>query len=230
MSAPVILIVDDNPQIREILAINFAKEGFRIEEATDGVEAIGKANQLSPAIVLLDIMIPVLDGIEVCRQLRQFSNIPVILLTARDEDQDRSLELDLGADDYVTKPFSARDLVLRVKALLDHVPEADYTKAGLLQFPDLTIDITGQNIQLTDRVVPLTLKETELLWQLAAHPGQAFSPETLLEKVWGYDSGAEAGVVDHHIRRLRKKLAADEKTPWDIQKAWGAGYRFVVRR
>jgi DNA-binding response OmpR family regulator len=230
MSAPVILIVDDDAQIREILSVNFAKEGFKIEEAADGVEAIRKVEQVKPNMILLDIMMPVLDGIEVCRQVRKFSNVPIIMLTARSEDEDRIMGLDLGADDYVTKPFNSRELVSRVNAVLRRVPDADYMKAQVLRFNDLTINIADQNINVFGRVVPLTLREMELLWCLASRPGRTFSREMLLEKVWGYDFCGETRTVDCHIKRLRQKLGVNDKTPWDIQTAWGVGYRFEVRQ
>lgn len=229
MSKPAILIVDDEAQIREILAVYFAKEGFEISEATDGIEAIRKVEQIKPNIVLLDIMMPVLDGIEVCRQIRKFSRVPIIMLTARAEDEDRIMGLDLGADDYISKPFNPREVVARVNAVLRRVPDADYMKAEILNFSNLEINIAEHTIRVYDKTVPLTSKEMELLWCLASHPGRSFSREILLEKVWGYTYCGETRTVDGHIKRLRQKLGVKESTPWDIQTVWGVGYRFEVR-
>ncbi len=229
MGKPVILVVDDDVKIREILAVYCSKEGFDVAEAADGVEAIRKVEQVKPNMVILDIMMPVLDGIEVCRQIRKFSRVPIIMLTARAEDEDRIMGLDLGADDYVTKPFNPREVVARVNAVLRRAPDADYAKAEVLRFPDLIININEHTINVSGKTVPLTAKEMELLWCLASHPGRAFSREILLEKVWGYTYCGETRTVDGHIKRLRQKLGVSEKTAWDIQTVWGVGYRFEVR-
>jgi DNA-binding response OmpR family regulator len=226
---PVILVVDDDVKIREILVVYCTKEGFEVAEAADGVEAIRKVEQVKPNMIILDIMMPVLDGIEVCRQIRKFSRVPIIMLTARAEDEDRIMGLELGADDYVTKPFNPREVVARVNAVLRRAPDADYAKAEVLRFPDLVININEHTINVSGRTVPLTAKEMELLWCLASHPGRAFSREILLEKVWGYTYCGETRTVDGHIKRLRQKLGVSQDSPWDIQTVWGVGYRFEVR-
>lgn len=229
MGKPVILVVDDDVKIREILVVYCTKEGFEVAEAADGVEAIRKVEQVKPNMIILDIMMPVLDGIEVCRQIRKFSRVPIIMLTARAEDEDRIMGLELGADDYVTKPFNPREVVARVNAVLRRAPDADYAKAEVLRFPDLVININEHTINVSGRTVPLTAKEMELLWCLASHPGRAFSREILLEKVWGYTYCGETRTVDGHIKRLRQKLGVSQDSPWDIQTVWGVGYRFEVR-
>lgn len=229
MLGQTLLIVDDDSQIRELLTFYFVKEGFTIEEAADGVEAIRKVEQMKPNLVILDIMMPVLDGIEACRQIRKFSAVPIIMLTARSEDEDRIMGLELGADDYVIKPFNPREVVARVNAVLRRVPDTEFTKAGILRFVDLEINITDHTITTFGQQVPLTPKEMELLWCLASHPGRTFSREILLEKVWGYTYCGETRTVDTHIKRLRQKLGARDTTPWDIQTVWGVGYRFEVR-
>lgn len=229
MREPTILIVDDDAKIREMLALYFDKEKFTVEEAGDGVEAIRKVEQLKPAMVLLDIMLPVLDGIEVCRQIRKFSRVPIIMLTARGEDDDRIMGLELGADDYITKPFNPREVVARVKAVLRRIPDQDFTKADILRFDDLEININEHTITTSQQTIPLTTKEMELLWCLASHPGRTFTRELLLEKVWGYTYCGETRTVDTHIKRLRQKLHIRENSPWDIQTVWGVGYRFEVR-
>ncbi|VBB06343.1 transcriptional regulatory protein c terminal [Lucifera butyrica] len=230
MAGQTILIVDDDAQIRELLSLYFQKEGFTVEEAADGVEAIRKVEQTAPGMVILDVMLPVLDGIEVCRQIRKFSRVPIIMLTARAEDEDRILGLELGADDYITKPFNPREVVARVNAVLRRVSDGDFLKAEVLHFRDLEINCSEHSINVAGRVVPLTGKEMELLWCLASHPGRTFSRELLLEKVWGYTYCGETRTVDSHIKRLRQKLGAKDTTPWDIQTVWGVGYRFEVRQ
>lgn len=230
MAGQTLLIVDDEPQIRELLKIYFTKEGFTVEEAADGAEAIRKIVQIKPNLILLDIMMPILDGIEVCREVRKFSKVPIIMLTARVEDEDRIMGLELGADDYITKPFNPREVVARVNAVLRRVPDAAYIEAAVLYFSDLEINIRDHEIITFGKKVSLTSKEMELLWCLAAKPGQTFSREILLEKVWGYTYCGETRTVDTHIKRLRQKLAIRENAPWDIQTVWGIGYRFVVEK
>ena len=229
MQEQTILIVDDDKQIREILSLYFNKEHFTIAEAADGIEAIRKAEQIQPALILLDIMLPVLDGIEVCRQIRKFSRVPIIMLTARGEDDDRIMGLELGADDYITKPFNPREVVARVKAVLRRVPDNAFSKANILRFTNLEININDHSLTTSGKTIPLTAKEIELLWCLASHPGRTFSREMLLEKVWGYTYCGETRTVDSHIKRLRQKLNIKADSPWDIQTVWGVGYRFEVR-
>jgi DNA-binding response OmpR family regulator len=229
MIGQTLLIVDDDVQIRELLKLYFVKEGFNVVEAADGVEAIRKVEQTKPNMIILDIMMPILDGIEVCRQIRKFSFVPIIMLTARAEDDDRIMGLELGADDYVTKPFNPREVVARVNAVLRRVPDTEFTKANILRFSNLEVNINEYTITTFGQTVPLTPKEMELLWCLASHPGQTFSREMLLEKVWGYTYCGETRTVDSHIKRLRQKLGIKDTSSWDIQTVWGVGYRFQVR-
>jgi len=229
MSRQIVLIVDDDHNIREILSLYFAKAGFQVEEAADGVEAIRKIDQTKPNIIILDIMMPILDGIEVCRQVRKFSRVPIIMLSARVEDEDRIMGLELGADDYIVKPFNPREVIARVNAVLRRVPDTNFTSADRLHFPNLDINITDYTITTYGLPVPLTAKEMELLWCLASRPGRTFSREILLEKVWGYTYCGETRTIDNHIRRLRQKMNANETTPWDIKTVWGVGYRFEVK-
>lgn len=224
-----VLLVDDDPQIRDILAIYFKKENFTVTEAADGLEAIRKAEQLNPSIILLDIMMPVLDGIEVCRQIRKISRVPIIMLTARSEDDDRIMGLELGADDYITKPFNPREVVARVKAVLRRAHDTARPVSPILRFSNLDIDINEHTITAFDQTISLTTKEIELLWCLASHPNRTFSRELLLEKVWDYTYCGETRTVDTHIKRLRQKLRSSDETPWDIKTVWGVGYRFEVR-
>lgn len=229
MSSQVILIADDEPQIRELLALYFGKEGFTVEEAGDGAEAIVKVQQVKPSMVLLDIMMPVMDGLEVCRQVRKISTIPIILLTARAEDEDRIMGLEIGADDYITKPFNPREVVARVKAVLRRSPESSFSSSDTLRFSNLDINMSEYKAVAFGKEIVLTAKEMEVLWYLASHPGRVFSREQLLESVWGYTYYGDTRTVDTHIKRIRQKLGAKESTPWDIKTVWGVGYKFEVK-
>ena len=231
MSAQTVLIADDDAKIRELLELYLTKEGFAVEQAADGAEAILKAQQLKPDLIVLDVMMPVLDGMEVCRQVRKFSRVPVIMLTARVEDDDRILGLELGADDYVGKPFNPRELVARVKAVLRRVQVAETPAAGndVLKFPNLLINRQEYAATAGGNTVQLTAKEMDLLWHMASHPGRVFSREQLLESVWGYEYFGDTRTVDTHIKRIRHKLGVQEDGPWDIKTVWGVGYKFEVR-
>ena len=227
-----VLIADDDEKIRELLLLYLSKEGFVVEQAADGAEAILKAQQLKPDLIVLDIMMPVLDGMEVCRQVRKFSQVPIIMLTARVEDEDRIMGLELGADDYLAKPFNPRELVARVKAVLRRVVHSEDAAAGreaVLTFPQLIINKQEYVATVAGQPIQLTAKELELLWHLAAHPGRVFSREQLLESVWGYEYFGDTRTVDTHIKRIRQKLGVEEKSPWDIRTVWGVGYKFEVR-
>lgn len=229
MSTQVILVADDEPQIRDLLALYFGKEGFAVEEAGDGAEAIVKVQQVKPSLLLLDIMMPVMDGLEVCRQVRKISSIPIILLTARAEDEDRIMGLDIGADDYITKPFNPREVVARVKAVLRRSPDANFSQRETLCFDNLEINMAEYKAVAFGKEIVLTAKEMEVLWYLASHPGRVFSREQLLESVWGYTYYGDTRTVDTHIKRIRQKLEAKESTPWDIKTVWGVGYKFEVK-
>ena len=232
MAQPRVLVADDDEKIRELLELYLTKEGFAVEQAADGAEAILKAQQLKPDLIVLDIMMPVLDGMEVCRQVRKFSQVPVIMLTARTEDEDRILGLELGADDYLAKPFNPRELVARVKAVLrrmTHAAEESVGKDTLLSFAQLTINRQEYVATSSGHTVQLTAKEMDLLWHLASHPGRVFSREQLLESIWGYEYFGDTRTVDTHIKRIRQKLDVRDDSLWDIKTVWGVGYKFEVR-
>ncbi|SDE81512.1 response regulator transcription factor [Sporomusa acidovorans] len=230
MTGKTVLIVDDEQAIRELLALYLTKEGFVVQEAADGAEALIKNQEYKPDIIILDIMMPVLDGMEVCRQIRKFSNIPIIMLTSRAEDEDRILGLEIGADDYVTKPFNSREVVARVKAVLRRLDAPRQQPEAAINYPELLIDMAEHTVKAYGREVSLANKEMELLWHLASHPGRAFSREQLLESVWGYSYCGDTRTVDTHIKRIRKKLAIGTATPWDIKTVWGIGYKFEVKK
>ena len=228
MENQLILVTDDDPQIREILRVYLEKEGFQVEEAEDGADAILKVQALQPALLLLDIMMPVLDGIEVCKQVRKITNMPVIMLTARSEDDDRILGLDIGADDYITKPFNPREVVARVKAVLRRMTSEGEEKKEKITFDGLTIDMNEYKVISFGNEITLTAKEMELLWYLASNVGQVFTRNQLLENIWGYTYYGDTRTVDTHIKRLRHKLNIPEKSKWDIKTIWGVGYKFEV--
>lgn len=228
MESSLILLVDDEPQIREILRLYFEKEGFRTAEATDGAEALLLQQKLEPDLIVLDLMLPVLDGLEVCRRIRKSAAVPIIMLTAREEDDDRILGLDIGADDYVTKPFNPREVVARAKAVLRRVQEGSKENNDCLHIPGLTVDMSAYQVEVLDKKVELTARETELLHHLAAHPGRVFTREQLLELVWGYSYYGDTRTVDTHIKRIRHKLALPEDGPFDIKTVWGVGYKLEV--
>lgn len=230
MSTQMVLIADDDVKIRELLELYLSKEGFSVEQAADGAEAILKTQQLKPDLIVLDIMMPVIDGMEVCRQVRKFSRVPVIMLTARVEDEDRILGLELGADDYVAKPFNPRELIARVKAVLRRSPGREEGQTGddVLKFPNLLINRQEYVATSSGNPVQLTAKEMDLLWHMASHPGRVFSREQLLESIWGYEYFGDTRTVDTHIKRIRQKLGVKEDTLWDIKTVWGVGYKFEV--
>lgn len=230
MKDKTVLIVDDEQNIRELLALYLTKEGFKVEEAADGAQALIKNQESKPDILILDIMMPVLDGLEVCRQIRKFSNIPIIMLTSRAEDDDRIMGLELGADDYVTKPFNPREVVARVKAVLRRQAAPKEQPDAALSYPNLLIDMAKHTVSVFGQEIQFANKEMELLWYLASHPSLAFSREQLLESVWDYSYCGDTRTVDTHIKRIRKKLSITADSPWDIKTVWGIGYKFEVKK
>lgn len=230
MTGKTVLVVDDEQPIRELLSLYLTKEGFTVYEAADGAQALIKNQEHKPDLIILDIMMPVLDGLEVCRQIRKFSNIPIIMLTSRAEDEDRIMGLELGADDYVTKPFNSREVVARVKAVLRRLAAPPQLPEAALSYPHLTIDMGKHTVTAFDRDIPFANKEMELLWQLTSQPGRAFSREELLENIWGYSYCGDTRTVDTHIKRIRKKLEIGPQSPWDIKTVWGIGYKFEVKQ
>lgn len=226
-----VLIADDEPQIREILSIYFKKEGFKVIEAADGAEALVQIQAGKPDIILLDIMMPVLDGLEVCKQVRKISDIPIIMLTAKDSDDDRILGLEIGADDYISKPFNTREVVARVKAVLRRTNASmSGQNKQVLEYPNLMINLSEYRVVAFGRQITFTAKEMELLWCLASNPGIVFSRNQLLEKIWGYTYYGDTRTVDTHIKRVRHKLDIPPDSTWDIMTVWGVGYKFEVKK
>ncbi|HML35162.1 response regulator transcription factor [Sporomusa sphaeroides] len=230
MDKKTVLIVDDEEQIREILSLYFTQEGFAVAEAADGAASLLAVQRVKPDIIILDIMMPVLDGIEVCRQIRKFSNVPIIMLTSRTQDDDRIMGLEIGADDYVAKPFNPKEIVARAKAVLRRtLAPQQYAIADVINLPGLVINMAEHSIVAFGQPVALANKEREVLWQLASHQGKVLSREQLLELVWDYSYAGDTRTVDTHVKRLRKKLGAGPNTQWDIKTIWGIGYKFEVR-
>ena len=223
-----VLVVDDEVSLLRLVQSYLEREGFEVSTAENGETALELAREVKPDLVVLDVMLPGLDGVEVCRRLRQFSDAYVIMLTARSEEIDKIVGLSVGADDYVTKPFSPRELVARVKARLRRPrgPTAEPVEPEIQRFGDLTLDLSGHRVLRRSSEVPLTPIEYRLLTTLAASPGRVFTREVLLEQVWGYDSLGDDHVVDVHVASLRKKLEDDPSQPRWIRTIRGAGYRF----
>jgi DNA-binding response OmpR family regulator len=222
-----VLIIEDDPNVAEVVARYLEREGYAVESIADGAEGLRRALDDPPDLVVLDLMLPSLGGLEVCRRLRAAAPVPVIMLTARGEETDRITGLELGADDYVAKPFSPRELTARVKAVLRRAtgplvaaPEATVLRAG-----DLELDLVVHEARLAGELVALTVKEFELLAHLMRHPRRAFRREELLEQVWGFAYG-DTSTVTVHVRRLREKIEADPSAPRYVCTVWGVGYRF----
>lgn len=233
MADELILVIEDDPHVQEILRLYLEKDGYKAAAATDGRDGLARAWELKPDLIILDLMLPGLGGWDLCRALRQKSQVPVIMLTAKGEDYDKILGLELGADDYITKPFNPAEVVARVKAVLRRTTAAKGPEdVRVLRFPLLTIDLDRFTVEVAGRPVPLTPKETELLWFLAKRPGTVFNREQLLNQVWGYDYAGDARTVDVHIKRIRQKLqqegSAENSYPWSLKTVWGVGYKFEV--
>ena len=225
MAGELILVVDDEPNIIELARLYLEKEGFRVAEACGGEEAMRLFDEVRPALIILDIMIPEPDGWEVCRRIRSRSQLPIIMLTAREDEVDKVVGLELGADDYLTKPFSPRELVARVKAVLRRALPASESRE-VLHVEDLVIDASRRKVTQGERDVELTPREFDLLYTLALNRGIVMSRERLLERVWGYDYYGDTRTVDVHIRHTREKLGEDSSQPRYVETVWGVGYKF----
>lgn len=224
-----ILVVDDEHNIVDILKVNLEREGYTVIAAYDGIQALEVAESQKPDLILLDCMLPKMDGFDVCRRLRQKTNIPILMLTAKSEEIDKVLGLELGADDYITKPFSVREVLARVKAQLRRLTFNESTQEDqdkVLSFGELEIDIDKYEIRFAGKVIELTLREFELVVFLARNKGQVFSREALLEKVWGYEYFGDVRTVDVTVRRTREKLEPDQQNYRYLLTKRGVGYYF----
>ncbi len=226
-----VLVVDDDQNIAELLRLYLSKEGYEVTVAHDGAAALEIFADLKPAIVLLDVMMPKVDGWEACRRIRQQGNTPVIMLTAKGETFDKVLGLELGADDYMVKPFDSKEVVARIKAVLRRsvsMPAIKEGEDGVLTFDNMRLDMNSYELRIGDAVVEAPPKELELLNCLASHPNRVYTRDQLLDEVWGFEYYGDSRTIDVHVKRLREKLAgASEK--WELKTVWGVGYKFEVK-
>ena len=223
---PTVLVVDDEPIVREVVVRYLQREGFATLEADDGERAREHLERESPDLVVLDVMLPGTDGLELCRRIRSSSDVPVILLTARGEEADRIVGLELGADDYVTKPFSPREPTARVRTVLRRARVGTAASERLV-FGDVDLDAATREVRKAGAQVRLTAREFDLLWFLASHPRRVFGRDQLMSRVWGYEAALDTGTVTVHIRRLREKIEDDPSHPTFLQTVWGVGYRLA---
>ena len=223
-----IMVVDDDPHIAQLIELLLTKEGYEVTTVGRGDEAVTAFRKNPPSLILLDIMLPGMDGWQVCRAIRQTSTIPIIMLTAKDETFDKVLGLELGADDYITKPFENKELVARVKAVLRRAGGGE-TEKDTLSFPSLSISLEKYEVYFQGKLVEMPPKELEVLYYLASHPNRVFTREQLLEQVWGFEFFGDSRTVDVHIKRLREKLVGSEEFGWQIKTVWGVGYKFEVK-
>ena len=221
-----ILIADDKLQITKILGEFAKKEGYEPVYAYNGDEALELFHQESLAIILLDVMMPKRDGFEVCREIRRVSNIPIIMITARGEDFERIMGLDIGADDYIVKPFSPGEVMARIRAVLRRITSSRSDEKRCLAYDNLTISLDNASVTIDDQKIVLTKKELEILWTLLGNRGKIFSRDNLLSTLWGYDYPGDNRTVDNHIKRLRAKLDKVPHPNWQIKTIWGMGYKF----
>ncbi len=224
-----ILIVDDEKNIVELVRLYLEKEGFATVCAYDGCEALEQFKKEKPDLIILDLMLPGMDGWEVCREIRKTSAVPIIMLTAKSETFDKVLGLELGADDYMTKPFEAKELIARIKAVLRRIGSGENTSSKEVSFENLSINIENYELHIKGEQVDAPPKEIELLYFLASNPNRVYTREQLLEEVWGFDYFGDSRTVDVHIKRLREKLEGAE-TDWQLKTVWGVGYKFEVKK
>lgn len=224
---PLVLIVDDDPNISRLVQLYLEKEGYDTALAARGEEALELFKQKDPDLLILDIMLPGIDGLEVLRRIRKDKNVPVIMLSAKDETFDKVLGLELGADDYLAKPFDSKELLARVKAVLRRAQKADEQKDEI-SYSELTISLTRYEVKYKGQVVEMPPKELEVFYFLASHPNKVFTREQLLDQVWGFEFFGDSRTVDVHIKRLREKLQGSEEYGWQIRTVWSVGYKFEV--
>lgn len=232
-----ILIVDDDTNIAELIELYLTKECFQCEQAHDGEAALKKHASFQPDLILLDIMLPGIDGYDVCREIRKTSSVPIIMLSAKGEVFDKVLGLELGADDYIIKPFDSKELVARVKAVLRRYKPSDKkaeptepedSGKEIVRYQDLTVSLSNYSVTYMGQAIEMPPKELELLYFLATHPNQVFTREQLLDRIWGYEYVVDTRTVDVHIKRLREKIRDHEQ--WCIATVWGIGYKFETKR
>ncbi len=224
-----ILIVDDDANICELLRLYLEKDGFTTVVANDGEQAVDFVNKHNPDLVLLDIMLPKLDGWQVCREIRKNNNVPIIMLTAKGETFDKILGLELGADDYISKPFDTKEVIARIKAVMRRVNDNDNKdKVNEVRFDKLTVNITNYELVVNGKMIDTPPKELELIYHLASNPNRVYTRDQLLDEVWGFDYYGDSRTVDVHVKRLREKLE-NVSDKWSLKTVWGVGYKFEVK-
>ncbi len=228
MSSEKILVVDDDKNICELLRLYLEKEGYSVIMCHDGQEAVIKFNALNPDMILLDIMLPSLDGWQVCREIRKKSNVPIIMLTAKGETFDKVLGLELGADDYVVKPFDTKEIVARIKAVLRRISHGTSSEEiKEVTFEKLVVNMTRYELKVNNKVIDTPPKELELLFHLASNPNRVYTRDQLLDEVWGFEYYGDSRTIDVHVKRLREKLEGISEK-WALKTVWGVGYKFEV--
>lgn len=223
-----VLIADDNKQIVSILSEYCKKNNFTVSTVFDGETALKEIEENEFDIILLDVMMPKKDGFDVCREVRTFSNVPIIMITARGEDYEKIMGLEIGADDYIVKPFSPGEIIARINAILRRITPKNDESSKIFTFDNLEIDLNNFTVKINDEMISLTKKEIEILWTLATNQNKVFTRENLLDLIWGFDYFGESRTVDTHIKRLRAKLDNYKHEKWNIKTIWGVGYKFDV--
>ena len=223
-----VLIADDNKQIVSILSEYCKKNNFTVSAVFDGEAALKEIEENKFDIILLDVMMPKKDGFDVCRETRKFSNVPIIMITARGEDYEKIMGLEIGADDYIVKPFSPGEIIARINAILRRIMPKNDEGEKIFTFDNLEIDLNNFTVKVNDEIISLTKKEIEILWTLSTNQNKVFTRENLLDLIWGFDYFGESRTVDTHIKRLRAKLDNYEHKKWNIKTIWGVGYKFDI--
>ena len=223
-----VLIADDNKQIVSILSEYCKKNNFTVSTVFDGEAALKEIEENEFDIILLDVMMPKKDGFDVCREVCTFSNVPIIMITARGEDYEKIMGLEIGADDYIVKPFSPGEIIARINAILRRITPKNDESAKIFIYDNLEIDLNNFTVKINDEIISLTKKEIEILWTLATNQNKVFTRENLLDLIWGFDYFGESRTVDTHIKRLRAKLDNYKHEKWNIKTIWGVGYKFDV--
>ena len=223
-----VLIADDNKQIVSILSEYCKKNNFIVSTVFNGEDALKEVEENKFDIVLLDVMMPKKDGFDVCREVRKFSNVPIIMITARGEDYEKIMGLEIGADDYIVKPFSPGEIIARINAILRRITPKNDESAKIFTFDNLEIDLNNFTVKINDEIISFTKKEIEILWTLATNQNKVFTRENLLDLIWGFDYFGESRTVDTHIKRLRAKLDNYKHEKWNIKTIWGVGYKFDI--
>lgn len=228
MAVGKILVVDDDPSICEVLRLYLEKDGYSVSIANDGETALKMFTEMPQDIMLIDIMLPKMDGYQLCREIRQVSNVPIIMISAKEETFDKVLGLELGADDYIVKPFDAKEVTARVKAVLRRTKSKNFEEIKVIEYDNLSINLTNYELKVQGKPIPTPPKELELIYHLASNPNRVFTRDQLLDEVWGFDYYGDSRTVDVHVKRLREKLEG-ASTEWELKTVWGVGYKFDLK-